>query len=473
MTNSILVVEDDPKTRAVLECQLREAGYDVSAIGSAEKALEHIDQAADAPPHLLLLDVRLGGMSGVELVRALAKAQRLPATVIISGEATMTETVEALRLGVYDFLEKPFPPERLLRSVENALEHTRLTRELRALRDQSAGLDAIRGNAPAIAKLRSQIAQAAPTEARVLIAGESGAGKELVANALHVLSGRSRGPFVKVNCAAIPATLIEDELFGHVAGAFTDARRPKAGLFEEADGGTLFLDEISEMDPSLQARLLRVLEDAQVRRLGDTHHRRVDVRVLSASNRDLTREIQAGRFRNDLYYRLAQLGLSVPPLRERGGDVALLFWHFFEQACRRHRVPQRRVEHGVLDRLTAYAWPGNVRELKNLCERLAVFGGDPIRLDDLPSPLLEGAAGEEIGILRLLDGAPLSPLAVVRAQCEKEYIEHTLRKTGWNFAEAARALDLQRTYLHRKTTDLGIHRPEQRQSEPMRDETPQ
>jgi DNA-binding NtrC family response regulator len=453
----LLIVEDDEKIRAGLLLQLREEGYAPQAVSRAEEALATLADPRQPLPDLLLLDVRLPGLSGVGLVRELAAAGRLPPTVIVSGEASISETVEALRLGVHDFIEKPFSRERLLRSIENALENAALRREVASLK----GEPEILGTSPAIEALRQRIARAAPTDARILISGESGTGKELVAAALHRQSRRTHRPFIRLNCAAIPAPLIEDELFGHARGAFTDAKTAKPGLFEEADGGTLFLDEIGDMELPVQARLLRVLEDGRVRRVGETRDRQVDVRVLAATHRDLQDEVRAGRFREDLYFRLAHLPLSVPALRERGGDVRLLFFHFLERFCRQHRSRPRRVEPEVLACLERYAWPGNVRELRNLCERLVIFGGDPVTVADLPSSFFEPAqvTAAETGLLLRPAPLPIMPLRELKAQCEREYIESVLARTRWNFTAAARLLDVQRTYLHQKAKALGIHRP--------------
>jgi len=451
----LLVVEDDEKIRAGLLLQLREEGYAPQSVTRAEEALAALSDPHQTLPDLLLLDVRLPGMSGVDLVRELAAAGRLPPTVIVSGEASISETVEALRLGVHDFIEKPFSRERLLRSIENALEHAALRREVASLK----GEPEILGTSPAIEALRQRIARAAATDARILISGESGTGKELVAAALHRQSRRAQRPFIRINCAAIPGPLIEDELFGHARGAFTDAKTAKPGLFEEADGGTLFRDEIGDMELPVQARLLRVLEDGRVKRVGETRDRQVDVRVLAATHRNLEEEVRAGRFREDLYFRLAHLPLPVPSLRERGADVRLLFFHFLERFCRQHRSRPRRVEPEVLACLERYPWPGNVRELRNLCERLVVFGGDPVTVEDLPSSFFEPSRAPETGLLLRAAPLPVMPLRELKAQCEREYIESVLVRTRWNFTAAARLLDVQRTYLHQKAKALGIHRP--------------
>ena len=460
----ILIVEDDAKIRANLIFQLREQGFQVEAKADAESAETYLKTLPEASrPELLLSDVRLPGMSGIELVRRLSKDGRLPSTIIVSGEASISETVEALKLGVHDFIEKPFSRERLVQSIRNTLDHAALRREVETLRSELDAEAQILGQSAEISKLRDMIQKAAPTDARVLILGESGTGKELVAAAIHRHSRRAAGPYIKINCAAIPDHLIEDELFGHVKGAFTDARSAKAGLFEESDGGTLFLDEIGDMDYSLQSRLLRVLEDGRVRRIGDTKDRQVDVRVVAATHQDLEQHVRDGKFREDLYFRLAALPIEVPPLRDRGQDVGLLFHHFLEVFTKRHRLRPKRVDPAVDAAIQSYRWSGNVRELKNICERLVVFGGDPITVDQLPSSVLHGGPGGdeplETGLVRLGQNAPNLPLKAFKTQCEKEYIESVLQRTHWNVAAAARVLDIQRTYLHQKISSLGIHRP--------------
>jgi two-component system nitrogen regulation response regulator NtrX len=392
-------------------------------------------------------------MSGIELVRVMGEA--MPQTIVISGEASMGETVEAIRLGVHDFIDKPFSRERLIKSVRNCLETAALRRQVGELRSRD---QQIIGTSTAINDLRAAIDKVAPTEARVLIRGESGTGKELVANAIHRASRRTTRPFIKLNCAAIPAHLIEDELFGHARGAFTDAKTAKRGLFEEADGGTLFLDEIGDMDPALQSRLLRVLEDGRVRRIGETSDRAVNVRVLAATHRDLETLAREGRFREDLFFRLSTVPVDVPPLRERRNDVPLLFTTFLQQFCARNQRIQLSVDLHVYDALAAHDWPGNVRELRNIAERMSVFGTDPITVEQLPSSIVS-RSGAESGLLRVAENAPVQPLREFKAQCEKEYVESVLRRTNWNVTRAAELLEIQRTHLHEKIAALGIVRP--------------
>ncbi|HEX6097016.1 MAG TPA: sigma-54 dependent transcriptional regulator [Thermoanaerobaculia bacterium] len=451
----ILIVEDDEKIAANMTLRLREEGYGVAGFRTAEDALAYLRDATRVQPDMALVDVRLPGMSGIDLVRVLGDA--MPATIVISGEASMNETVEAIRLGVHDFIDKPFSRERLIKSVRNCLETAALRRQVGELRSRD---QQIVGASEAVVALRAAIEKVAPTEARVLIRGESGTGKELVANGIHRASRRASRPFIKLNCAAIPMHLIEDELFGHARGAFTDAKTAKRGLFEEADGGTLFLDEIGDMEAALQSRLLRVLEDGRVRRIGETADRAVNVRVLAATHRDLEVLAREGRFREDLFFRLATVPVDVPPLRERAEDVPLLFATFLQQFCARNQRIQLSVDHDVYAALSAYDWPGNVRELRNVAERLSVFGTDPITVDQLPSSLLSRRGHAESGIVRIGETAPVMPLRAFKAQCEKEYIESVLRRTNWNVTRAAELLDLQRTHLHEKIAALGIARPE-------------
>jgi DNA-binding NtrC family response regulator len=450
----ILVVEDDEKIAANLTLRLREEGYGVVRFRKAEDALAYLRDAHNVQPDMALLDVRLPGMSGIELLRVAGEV--MPAAIVISGEATMAETVEAIRLGAHDFIDKPFTRERLLKSVRNCLERESLRLQVRALRDQG---QEIVGRSDAIQALRATIEKVAPTDSRVLIRGESGSGKELVANAIHRLSRRASRTFVRLNCAAIPSHLIEDELFGHARGAFTDAKTAKRGLFEEADGGTLFLDEIGDMEPALQARLLRVLEDGRVRRIGETTDRKVNVRVLAATHRDVESMSQSGSFREDLFFRIASVPVDVPPLRERRDDVPLLFSTFLQQFCARSQRTALSIDGAVYDALSKYDWPGNVRELRNLAERLSVFGTDPVTVEQIPSTILNPGASES-GIVRITEGANVMPLRDFKTQCEKEYIESVLRRTHWNISRAAQLLDLQRTYLHEKMAALGITRPE-------------
>jgi DNA-binding NtrC family response regulator len=449
----ILLVEDDEKISANVTMRLREEGYGVVAFRNAEEALVYLRNAHEVQPDMALVDVRLPGMSGIDLIRVLGEA--MPPTIVISGDASMAETVEALRLGVRDFIDKPFSRERMLKSVRNCLDDASLRRQLLELRSRDQQMI---GRSQALQAIRDVIEKVAPTEARVLIRGESGTGKELVASAIHRLSHRARQPFIRLNCAAIPQNLIEDELFGHARGAFTDAKTAKRGLFEEAHGGTLFLDEIGDMDLALQARLLRVLEDGRVRRVGESTDRPVNVRVLAATHQSLEDLTKEGRFREDLFFRISTVPIVVPPLRDRPEDIPLLFTSFLQHFSSRNQRGTLSVDPGVMKVLSAFQWPGNVRELRNVAEWLSVFGTDPITTDQLPTSIATGNGMTEAGLLRIPETAQLIPLREFRAQCEKEYIETALRRTNWNVSRAAELLGIQRTYLHEKLTALGITR---------------
>ncbi|MCH9650205.1 MAG: sigma-54 dependent transcriptional regulator [Deltaproteobacteria bacterium] len=459
---AVWIVEDDPTIRANLLFQTRELRLAPTAYESAEQLLATL-AAKTSPPELLLLDVRLPGLSGVDLVRELTQRQQLPTTIIISGEASISETVEALKLGVHDFIEKPFTEERLARSIRNTLQHHHLERRVEEL---TSALEERRptllGDSAPMGQLREQIQQVAPTHARVLIQGESGTGKELIAAAIHEGSPRKDAPFIKLNCAAIPNHLIEDELFGHCKGAFTDARQDKPGLFEEAHQGTLFLDEIGDMEVELQGRLLRVLEDGKVRRVGEVVEREVDVRVIAATHANLEQAIVEKRFRQDLYFRLAHVPIQAPALRDHRQDVPTLLGHFLEEAYRRNRARPRLLEADALDLLISYSWPGNVRELRALCERLSILGAGPITAENLPEPYRTSsatAAPTEADKATFEPHAPRS-LREFRASVEKQYIESVLEHTGWNVSAAARILKVQRSHLHQKLSDLGSKRPD-------------
>ncbi len=451
----ILCIEDDEKIAANLVLRLRERDYGVVRFRTAEEAESWLGDRMNPEPDMLLVDVRLPGMSGIDLLAKLGEDR--PPAVIISGEASMAETLEGLRLGVHDFLDKPISQQRLMKSVENCIEHARLRRELDDLRARD---QKILGVSAKTRDLLRAIETVAGTEARVLIRGESGSGKELVAASIHRLSRRRKRAFVKLNCAAIPHHLVEDELFGHVKGAFTDAKYAKVGLFEQANGGTLLLDEIGDMDLEVQSRLLRVLEDGRVRRIGDASDREVDVRIVAATHRDLEQMVRDGRFREDLYFRLASVPVEVPALRERPEDIPLLFTEFLGQFCRKHGRTPMLVEPEVHECLSQYLWPGNVRELRNLAERISVFGISPVTVDQLPTAILSKAGKhEEGGLLDLAERFSIVPLARFRAQCEKEYIELVLQRTNWNVSRAAEMLEIQRTHLHHKLSTLGIERP--------------
>ena len=457
----IMVVEDDKKFRLNLVLDLEDAGYEVQAAGSAEEAEALLKEGLEALPDLMLLDIRMPGKSGLDLLGELTVKGALPPTIVISGEASISETVAALGFGVHDLLEKPFSSQRLMQSIKNCLSFFDLQRQVHQLRESQSRGNPMLGDSPKMQHLRSQLLKIAPSSGRVLIMGESGTGKELVANFLHRYSKRAGGPFVKINCASLPSSLIEDELFGHVRGAYTGAATDKPGLFEDAHKGTFLLDEIGDMDLELQTRLLRVLEDGLVRRVGGRREIHVDVRVIAATNKDLPRLVAEGSFREDLYFRLNTLPITVPPLRERGEDIALLAGFFITHFCQINQNRPKVLTPETLAILESYSWPGNIRELRNLCERLAILAGDPIQTHDLPSDFhSRHEPGAETGLIRLASLNQTLSLKAFKTQCEKEFIENTLKRFNWDYVKTAKALDIQRTYLHRKISQLDISKPE-------------
>ncbi|MGC8915747.1 MAG: sigma-54-dependent transcriptional regulator [Thermoanaerobaculum sp.] len=438
---AVLVVDDEPGIRELLSQILADEGFAVTVVASGEEALAAVSREVF---DLVLLDVRLPGMDGLEVLRQLKAAGKTLPVVMISGHATVEQAAQAVREGAADFLEKPLGLERVLVTVNNVLERARLAARLQEEEEEVE----LTGISPAIVELRRQILLAAPTDARVLITGPNGSGKEVVARLLHRHSRRAAGPFVALNCAAIPSELIESELFGHTKGAFTGAVEAKRGKFELADGGTLLLDEVGDMSLLTQAKVLRVLQEARFTRLGGSQEIKVDVRVIAATNKDLEAEIAAGRFRQDLYFRLNVIPLRVPSLAERREDIPLLVETFMSKLGARMGVKPKRVSPEAMDALLAYPWPGNVRELRNLVERLLIMvSGDEVTAQDLPMK----AVPSEV----FWPGRPL-PLRQAREAFEREYIARVLDMCERNMSQAARILGLERSHLYRKLKALGL-----------------
>ena len=440
---SILIVDDERGILEQLKGILRDEGFGVTAVLTGEEALAAVSgELFD----LLLLDVALPGMDGIEVLRRMRAAGQKVPVVMISGHATAEQAVKALKEGAVDFLEKPLALERVLVTVSNALAHARLEQQILAEREEEEPL--LTGVSPAVVELRRQIMLAAPTDSRVLIMGPNGAGKEVVARLLHRHSRRSAGPFVAVNCAAIPAELIESELFGHLRGAFTGAVENKRGKFERADGGTLFLDEVGDMSLLTQAKVLRVLQESSFTRLGGTQEVRVDVRVIAATNKNLEDEISSGRFRQDLLFRLNVIPIRVPGLGERPQDVPLLVEEFMRRFAHRTGARPKRVGPAAMEMLQSYAWPGNVREVRNVVERLMIMVPDAeISLAALDLPI--GDAGH-------VPGGAFTTLRQARGRFERDYVERVVQACGGNMSQAARVLGLERSHLYRKLRALGI-----------------
>ncbi|MBW1760149.1 MAG: sigma-54-dependent Fis family transcriptional regulator [Deltaproteobacteria bacterium] len=464
MAATILVVDDEKNIRRTLRMVLEGSGFNTLEASSAEQCLETLETNE---VDLLILDVRLPKMSGIE---ALEKIRNEPDTrklpvLMVSGHASVAEAVQAVQLGATDFFEKPLDRERILVTVRNALQTWQLQREVEQLRADVEHRYEMIGESPAIRSLFAQLEKVAPTTGRVLISGESGTGKELIARAIHRLSPRADRSFVKVNCAAIPAELIESELFGYERGAFTGAQGRKKGMFELANGGTLFLDEIGDMSASAQAKVLRALQSGEISRVGGEKAIAVDVRVLAATNKALELEVKEGRFREDLYFRLNVVPIVSPPLRERKSDIVLLARAFLREFSLENGLREKPIDDDVLKALTGRPWPGNVRELRNVVERMAILSGDRITMDDLPE---EGVLSEVRRESSPPSDLPASfdesgerlTLRAYRSRVEKNYILQTLDEVGWNISRAATILGVERTNLHKKMRSYGIRREE-------------
>ncbi len=450
----ILIIDDEKNIRTQLSGLLADEGYRAFAAESAEQGLELLQEER---PDLVLLDVCLPGMDGLQMLAKIREDGADIPAIVMSGHATIETAVQATRLGAFDYLQKPLDPGRLLVTVRNALETASLRRRNRELSRAVAPTGLVGASAP-MEELRASLDRAAQSEARVLITGENGTGKELVARALHEHSRRAAGPFVKVNCAAIPKDLIESELFGHEKGAFTGAAARKIGKIEAADGGSLLLDEVGDMALEAQAKLLRVLEEKEVERVGGNRPIRVDVRLIAATNKDLPRAIEAGEFREDLYYRLNVVPIEAPALRRRREDVPALVEHFRGLCAEEAGRPVPEFSPEAVAALQQWSWPGNVRELRNAVERLLIMTeGDRIEADDVQR-MLSGARRPPAGTPAEDDDAGL-PLREILERTERRAIERALEAAGGTISEAARALDMDRANLHRKMRRLGIDRP--------------
>jgi two-component system nitrogen regulation response regulator NtrX len=447
-SSRVLVVDDEAGIRRSLSGVLLDDGYEVALAEDGEKALAAIRERA---PDLVLLDIAMPGRDGIAVLEELRRTHPGLAVVMMTGHGTIETAVRATQLGAFDFIEKPLSLDKLLLTLRHALEKTRLERENRELRAKSLRAGEILGASAPIVKLKEQIALAAPTNGWVLISGENGTGKEMVAKQLHLQSKRAVGPFVEVNCAAIPEELIESELFGHEKGAFTGAIAQKRGKFELAHGGTVFLDEIGDMSLRTQAKILRILQEHKFERVGGSDTIEVDVRVIAATNKSLEREIQDGKFREDLYYRLNVIPFQVPPLRERREDIALLARAFATEFCAESGVSEKVFAPRALALLAAHAWPGNVRELRNVIERLVLMTpGARIRPEDLPDEVRGGVRTGDIAGASLEDA---------RREFERRFLTARLQEHGGSITRTAEAIGMARESLSRKLRALKIQAP--------------
>jgi two-component system nitrogen regulation response regulator NtrX len=450
MAHKILVVDDDPGIRDALRMILEYEGYEVLMAPDGKSALAALESTKIDG---VLLDIKMPGMDGLEILDRIVAREDAPPVLMISGHGDIATAVEATRRGASDFLEKPPQRERILISLKNALSGRSLKTENERLRQRLEEESVLVGRSAPMARLREEVARAAPTSATVLVTGESGTGKELVAREIHQGSRVASGPFIQVNCAAIPEELIESELFGHEKGSFTGAVRRQTGKFVEADGGTIFLDEVGDMSARAQAKVLRVLEAGEVEPVGAARVRQVTVRVVAATNRDLTEAIRLGRFREDLYFRLNVLPVRTPPLRERTDDVAELVEHFSRLFSQRDNRRPRRFGASALAVLKARSWPGNVRELRNLIERVLIMAdSDPIEAKDLPPEAR--VSPTEISER----GLQLATLSEFKEYAEREFLVTKLRENGWNISRTAEVIHTPRSNLYKKIEHHKISR---------------
>ena len=453
MKRRILIVDDEQGIRGALTQLLEYEGYDVKAVGNAVDGIAEYEKWR---PQLVFMDVKMAGIDGIEALKKIREKDATAVVVMISGHATIQTAVEATQLGAYDILEKPLDTDRILVLLRNALDHLSLNEENARLKQTIESRYEIVGKSFVVKALIDRIEKVGATPARVLITGENGTGKELVARALHRRSARVKGPFIEVNCAAIPGELIESELFGHMKGSFTGAISDRPGKFEQADGGTIFLDEIGDMSLSAQAKVLRVLQDNVVTRIGGAKPVTVDVRVLAATNKHVEEEIAAGRFREDLFYRLNVVPMAVPPLRERREDIPLLIAHFMGVLTEREGVPPRGIDPEAVKRLAELEWPGNVRELRNTIERLLILAAGPrITTGDIDRLVGRRAAADGASLGALTDCATFEEF---KHAAERAFLLAKLRGFDWNVSETARALDMPRSNLYKKIERYALAR---------------
>ncbi|MFK5925975.1 MAG: sigma-54 dependent transcriptional regulator [Desulfuromusa sp.] len=449
---SILIVDDEESIRQSLEGILEDEGFRTFFAATGEKCLDLI-QVED--PDLILLDIWMPGIDGLETLKKIKQIRPQQLVVMMSGHGSIETAVKATRLGAFDFIEKPLSLEKVLLSIQNAMKIGQLVAENRALKEKIGHDYQMIGNSPAIDQLKQQIRMAAPSSGWVLISGENGTGKELVARAIHQQSTRSEKPFIEINCAAIPEELIESELFGHEKGAFTGATAARRGKFDQANGGTLFLDEIGDMSLKTQAKILRILQEHKFDRVGGNRTIEVDVRVIAATNKNLQERIKTGEFREDLFFRLNVLPFSVPPLRKRKDDIPRLCKHFLTHFCGKESRDIKSISDAALKSLIAYNWPGNVRELKNLIERLVIMTpGKLINFTDLPLGINQNDYQSEPSGFSTTD-LPDS-YREAKEVFEKQFLLEKLKKNDWNVSRTAEEIGLERSNLHRKIKNYQI-----------------
>ncbi|VEN73656.1 Regulatory protein AtoC [Candidatus Desulfarcum epimagneticum] len=451
MFPTILLVDDEASIIRTLKGLLSDEGYDVLTASNGYEALKIIDSES---PDLALLDIWMPGIDGIETLKEIKKTSPHVQVIVITGHGSIETAVQTIKLGAYDLIEKPLSIEKVIVAINNALNFKRLEEENRYLRGKALKKHSIDGHSPVINELRKQVAVIAPSDSWIFVKGENGTGKELVARTIHQLSPRAEEPIVEVNCAAIPDELIETELFGQERGAFSSSTVKKRGKFELANKGTIFLDEISDMSLKNQAKILRALQERKIQRVGGTRVLDIDLRVITASNKDMEKEIEAGNFREDLYYRLNVIPITVPPLRDRIEDIPILMDTFFNIYARENRSRKKKVAPEALDLLMGYRWPGNVRELKNLAERLVIMvGKETIEAGDIPAEYRDGGAAGHSPVFfpGLFEGENLKE---AKRAFEKEFIHRKLKENDHNFTRTAKIIGVARSYLHKKVKSL-------------------
>lgn len=452
MKPRILIIDDEVAIRDSLRMVLEYEGYEVSSAATGEEGIATLEREA---PDLVFLDIKMPGLDGLEVLQRLRHLVEVTPIVVISGHATISTAVEATRLGAFDFIEKPLATERVLVTVRNAVDTRRLKTENRTFRRDAEKRYQVVGESPLLARVRESVQRAAPTSATVLIWGESGVGKELVARAIHRESLRRDGTFVQVNCAAIPDDLIESELFGHEKGSFTGATDRQIGKFEQADRGTIFLDEIGDMSLKTQAKVLRVLQEQELERLGSNRIIKVDVRVIAATNKNLEEEINRGTFREDLFYRLNVVPIHVPPLRDRRDDIPALVRHFSDMFTRENNFRRKTFTAAAMERLKQHHWRGNIRELRNFTERLIIMSAnDAIDVKDLPD--FGGARAELPAAPSDSDWTRAATLQEFKSTSERAFLVVKLRENAWNISKTAEVIDTPRSNLYKKLEQYQI-----------------
>ncbi|MFZ5562656.1 MAG: sigma-54-dependent transcriptional regulator [Thermodesulfobacteriota bacterium] len=451
MFPSVLIVDDEPAILQFLGGMLSDEGFEILTASNGYEALKTIEAES---PDIVLLDIWMPGIDGIETLREIKTTSPHIPVVIITGHGTIETAVNATKIGAFDFIEKPLSIDKVVVAIHNALNFRRLEEENRYLKKKTLKKSSIDGASPAVAALKQQIAAAAPTDAWILITGENGTGKEMVARTIHTLSPRGEHPFVDINCAAIPEKSLESELFGHEKGAFKTAATKSIGKIELANKGTLFLDEISNMSPATQAKLVRVLQEQKFQRLGSSRTLSVNVRVIAATHRDLEQEIKEGRFRQDLFFMINVIPIDMPPLRDRKEDIPVLTAVFLEQHARQNNATIKTLSQEALDLLCGYAWPGNVRELKNLMERLTIMiQKETIEAADLPRPYNPGKAAPALPAAELFVPTDLKE---ARTRFEDAYIRFMLDQNGADIVKTAKAMGVDKGYLRKKMKKMGI-----------------